>query len=343
MRRIIVRQEEAGQRFDKFLRKYMREAPVSFFYKMLRKKNITLNGQKADGSERIREGDRVEMFLSDETIEKFCGVQDCPGSGSREESLCLEGEAAWKKFGALPVLYEDRHILLVDKPAGILTQKSMPDDLSLNEWLTGYLLASGALGTDRKQARDSLRMFRPSVCNRLDRNTSGIVICGKSLYGSQQMSRILKDRSLHKYYLLYVEGKLREARRVEGWLVKDETTNKVRITREQTEESAKIVTAYRPIREGEHETLVEVDLITGKPHQIRAHLAAEGFPLVGDYKYGDRRANDKRKRQDGITHQLLHAYRVVFPVLDGELSALSGREIRAPLPDIFQKLKGQKR
>lgn len=334
MRHIVIRPEEAGQRFDKFLHKYMREAPGSFLYKMLRKKNITLNKRKADGSERLQEGDRIDFFLSEETIDKFRGVGSV--SGFAEDMLRQEGKAAYRTLGSLPILYEDRHVLLVDKPSGVLSQKAAPDDLSLNEWLTGYLSEKGEI------SEETLQTFHPSVCNRLDRNTSGIVICGKSLYGSQQMSRVIRDRSLHKYYLFYVEGQLRETRKTEGYLVKDEAANRVRITQNRTPGSARIVTAYRPVWEGEAVTLVEAELITGKSHQIRAHLASEGFPLVGDHKYGNRTLNDKRMRQYGIRHQLLHAYRIVFPALSGELEPLSGREFRAPLPDLFQTLKRKK-
>lgn len=330
MQQIIIKAEDAGQRFDKFLRKYLREAPGSFLYKMLRKKNITLNSKKADGSEKLSEGDVVSLFFSEETFAKFCG--NTTEAGKQDEHLQKEALHAYRKIGRLEILYEDAHILLVNKPAGILSQKAQPQDLSLNEWLIGYLLS------EEKITQDSLHRFHPSVCNRLDRNTSGIVICGKSLYGSQQMSSVLKERSLHKYYLLYVEGQMREARQIEGYLKKDEKTNKVTITTDRTPGSSPIVTGYRPLFAGKKETLVEVELITGKTHQIRAHLASIGYPLVGDYKYGNRTQNEARKSRYGISHQMLHAYRVVFPELTGELAALSGQEIKAPLPELFRRL-----
>lgn len=365
MQEIIVGAGEAGQRFDKFLHKYMKEAPTGFLYKMMRKKNITLNGKKADGREKLEPGDRIALFFAEDTLRKFrgmgdvCSVERCiadrdgkptsaAGYGadrcitdrhtvsghtvSAHETLLLEAEKAYHKFGKIPVLYEDDHILLVNKPAGVLSQKAEKGGLSLNEWLIGYLLAGGRI------TAESLQMQRPSVCNRLDRNTSGIVICGKSLYGSQQMSEMLRDRSLHKYYLLYVEGQMHEERRIEGFLRKDESSNKVEILQEEAPGAARIATAYRPIMTGADKTLVEVELITGKTHQIRAHLASIGFPLIGDYKYGSRAQNDRRKRQYGIIHQLLHAYRIVFPELSGGLAELSGREIKAPLPELFRRL-----
>lgn len=332
MQEIIIEAGEAGQRFDKFLRKYFKAAPDSFLYKMLRKKNITLNGHKSDGREKLATGDRIAFFLAEETILKFRGFAsgEAPECAGQHRKLLAEAEAAYRTFGKLEILYEDAHVLLVNKPAGILSQKADPSDLSLNEWLIGYLLADGGM------MPETLFLQRPSVCNRLDRNTSGIVICGKTLYGSQQMSVVLKDRSLHKYYLLYVEGQMREGYRIEGFLRKDENSNRVEILEQEQAGASKIITAYRPISIGKNTTLVEVELITGKTHQIRAHLASIGFPLVGDYKYGSRVQNDRRKRQYGIRYQLLHAYRVVFPQLPDELSGLSGREIKASLPELFQ-------
>lgn len=309
-------------------------SPGQLYLQNAAEKNITLNAKKADGSERIKAGDEITLFFSEETLDRFHGNADA--SGTAQSRLAAEAREAYESIGKLQILYEDRHILLVNKPAGILSQKAHPSDLSLNEWLIGYLL------TERKTGESTLDTFRPSVCNRLDRNTSGIVICGKSLYGSQQMSRLLKERSLHKYYLLYVEGQMREGKRTEGFLRKDRMSNKVEILDTQQPGSERIVTSYRPIEIGETETLVEVELITGKPHQIRAHLASMGFPLVGDYKYGNRARNDSRKRQYGIEHQLLHAWRIVLPALNGELESLSGREFRAPVPELFYKLQEAK-
>lgn len=327
MHQMTIKSEDAGQRLDKYLRKYLKEAQSSFLYRMLRKKNITLNAKKADGSEKLKEGDVVTLFFSEETLEKFRG-----DIRSQELLLAKEAKAAYQKLGSLEILFENEHILLVNKPAGVLSQKAGPQDISLNEWLIGYLLS------EKKRSIDSLGSFHPAICNRLDRNTSGIVICGKSLYGSQQMSKVLKERILHKYYLLYVEGQMHGERQIEGYLSKDEKTNKVSISDQPLKDSARIVTAYKPLKVHRDVTLVEVELITGKTHQIRAHLASIGFPLVGDPKYGNRLLNEKRKRQYGISHQLLHAYRVVFPEFAEKLTDVSGLEIKAPLPELFRVL-----
>ena len=219
---LIIREKEAGQRLDKYLHKYLKEAGTGFLYKMLRKKNITLNGKKATGNEILNCGDAVKLFLADETILKFGGI--LAGCQGNEDGWGKnEYKKAYEQFKDLNIVYENHHILVVDKPSGILTQKAAPEDVSLNEWLIGYLLDKGAL------TEEELHTFKPSVCNRLDRNTSGMVICGKTLAGSQKMGELLKDRSLHKYYQLYVKGNVRTGARIEGYLKKDERTNTVRL------------------------------------------------------------------------------------------------------------------
>ena len=320
MKEIRIGENESGQRLDKFLLKYMSRAPKSFIYKMLRKKNITLNGKKAQGNEQLRQGDAVKLFLSDDTIGKFS-----------------ETRAAGYAETELDILYEDKHTIFINKPAGMLSQKAAAEDVSLVEHLIAYLLKTGQI------SEEALATFRPSVCNRLDRNTSGIVAAGKSLAALQQLSAMFRERSLKKYYLCLVHGRVTEARRISGFLSKDERTNRVRVQRagerrSPQKEEARIETEYRPLRSGDGVTLLEVHLITGKTHQIRAHLAAEGHPIIGDYKYGMRSVNDSFKKEYGLSTQLLHSCRLCFPECTGALSELSGREITAPVPDLFRRI-----
>lgn len=327
MRLIRVREEEAGQRMDRLLSRYLREAPKSFLYKMMRKKNITLNGKKADGSEKVQAGDEIRAFLSDETWEKFAG---------RPETVPVH------PVTALDILYEDDHILLVNKPAGMLTQKAEPGDVSLNEYVLGYLEQSGQWnGSGPSEAEEAVRAnytFRPSVCNRLDRNTSGIVICGKSIAGLRQMSELLRDRNVHKYYQCLVAGAVTKERRIRGCLQKDPRTNRVRIVAEETQDAAPIETVCRPVRVFSDCTLLEVLLITGRSHQIRAHLASEGHPIIGDFKYGDRRINQYYRKQYGLTGQLLHAGRLELPEMDGLFAHLSGRVFTADPPALMDRI-----
>ncbi|MDD3173119.1 MAG: RluA family pseudouridine synthase [Herbinix sp.] len=372
MKQFSVQQNEAGQRLDKLLAKILNKAPKSFIYKMLRKKNITLNGKKADGSEKLAIQDEIKLFLSDETIEQFSEIAD---------TTVVEAK--------LDVLYEDKHILIINKPLGILSQKAQKEDVSIVEYIISYMLST------KQIAKEQLVSFKPSICNRLDRNTSGILIAGKSLLGLQEMARLLKDRSLNKYYLCIVKGKVEEKKRIEGFLSKDEEKNQVKIFAKQSENTEYICTEYEPIAYSRtalkdhstlHEealqrqlkkktvlsdtvssntmkvsknstflkdtlemeetedtsgsyTLLQVKLITGRSHQIRAHLASIGHPLIGDFKYGNQRTNHYFKNKYGLSHQLLHSYRMVFPKIDGELSYLSDKEFVAEVPELFRLIK----
>lgn len=318
MQQIIIKDNEAGQRLDKMLAKYLNEAPKSFLYKMLRKKNITLNGKKAAGNEKLVSGDEVKLFLSDETIARF--------------SSSLVQYTKEK----LDILYEDENILLINKPAGMLSQKAVDSDESVVEHLITYLLTSGQL------SEQDLKTFKPSVCNRLDRNTSGMIAAGKSLKGLQELSRLFKDRTLGKYYLCLAAGNITEPSRIQGYLAKDEKTNQVTVRTVKSGDADPIETEYRPLKTDGDVTLLEVHLITGKTHQIRAHLASVGHPVIGDYKYGNRNVNDSYRKAYGLEHQLLHAYRLVFPELKGALSNLSQKEFIAPLAEEFREIAADK-
>ena len=312
MKQFTIRPNESGQRFDKYLCKLLKEAPKSFLYKMLRKKNITLNNKKSTGNEKLKEGDEIKIFLSDETFEKF----------SREE-------AAPRASASLSVIYEDRDILLINKPCGMLSQPDDTGDPSLVEYITGYLLEAGEL------TEEELRTFHPSVCNRLDKNTSGIIAAGKSLTGLQELSHLFHDRTIHKDYLCIVKGVLKEKQHIRGFLKKDETKNQVIVSKTQTPEAKPIETLYTPLGNNGLVTLLKVRLITGRTHQIRAHLAAEGHPLMGDTKYGSSGFNKSYREKYGLKHQLLHAYRLTFPKDTGNLASVSGKCFQADLPGLF--------
>lgn len=311
MQEIIVTANEAGQRFDKLLAKYLNEAPKSFLYKMLRKKNIVLNGKKATGNEKLEVGDSIKLFLADETIEKFSKV------------------TIQRTNQVLDILYEDEHVLFINKPVGMLSQKAEAKDESLVEHIISYLLDS------RQLTEAELRKFKPSICNRLDRNTSGLVVAGKSLIGLQKMGELFKERSLKKFYRCLVTGEVREKQYIKGYLVKDETINKVIVSQKETKDSLPIETEYEPLWTNGSCTLLEVHLITGRTHQIRAHLASIGHPIIGDYKYGNRKVNDIYKQKYKLESQLLHAYRLEMPELEQPFISMSSKQFVAPLPNLF--------
>lgn len=315
MKQFVIEENEAGQRLDKYLAKLLKEAPKSFFYKMLRKKNITLNNKKATGSEKLCLGDTVKLFLSDDTYEKFAGASE-----------------VLRAHCNLDVVYEDGDIMLINKPPGMLSQPADESIPSLVEYLIGYLLDKGEL------TEEALATFKPGVCNRLDRNTSGLVAAGKSLAGLQELSKLFHDRTLHKYYLCLAQGVIKNEKYIKGYLHKDEKCNKVVVYDEKTEGALPIETRYKPLGDNGKTTLLEVELITGRTHQIRAHLAAEGHPLIGDGKYGREGVNRRYREKYGLTHQLLHAYKLEIPELEGKLADLSNRRFTAGVPELFYKI-----
>lgn len=314
MREIQITTNEAGQRLNKMLEKFLNEAPKSFIYKMLRKKNITLNGKKAAGDEKLETGDVVCLFLSDETIAKF--------SSFKVEKVKKE----------IDVVYEDENVLFLNKPVGMLSQKATLNDVSVVEHVISHLISSGQI------MELELQTFRPGICNRLDRNTSGLIAAGKTMLGLQELSEMFRERTLEKYYLCVVIGEVEKASYIKGYITKDEKLNQVYVSERCTEGSNAIETKYKPLASNKNFSLLEVHLITGKTHQIRAHLASVGHPIIGDYKYGNKQINYKLKEKFGLSSQLLHSYRMIFPNNCKNLIELSGKTIQAPVPVQFQRI-----
>lgn len=316
MKEYIISEKEQDIRFDKFLDKIMPLAGKSFLYKMLRKKNITLNKKKAEGKEHLKSGDLVQIFFSDETFDKFCAKEKEP------QQISHKREADWK---GVSVIYEDEDIVIVNKPAGLLTQKAEAKDISLNDWLISYT-------QKYKDNKSNQAMpFTPSVCNRLDRNTSGMVLCAKSYLGARMLSDSLKKRNLAKYYLAIVKGEIKEKQKLSGLLEKDYKSNLVTVR--EAGQKANIETEFEPVYYDANKncTLIKVHLITGKTHQIRAHLASIGHPLAGDPKYGDMVFNKQLCEEYGIKRQMLHAYQVCL---------LDGRNFFCAPPQDFEHLMG---
>ena len=322
MKEIIISQNEAGQRVNKFLLKYLNKAPSSFVYKMIRKKNIKLNNKKIEGNEYVYIGDTIQIYMSDETIANF-----------REDVSDTHSTSSKKKI-PVEIIYLDENILIADKPTGVLSQKASKDDYSFNEALIDYLLDSGHITTEE------LRTYRPSVCNRLDRNTSGLILCGVSLTGSQELSRIIREHLLHKYYYTLVRGRLTQKLDRTCYLQKENAKNIVRISDHPWEQgkSEEIHSIFYPVKKNDDYTLVKVELITGKSHQIRAQLKHLGDPVVGDTKYGIPEVNRYFADAYHVKHQLLHCGNIIFKETDGPLSYLGGKEYSAFLPEPFRTI-----
>ena len=339
MQEIKIESSSEGQRLNKFLGRYLDNAPQSFLYKMLRKKNIKYNNGKADGSEILKAGDRIQIYMSDDTIcnfrkdgmiplmstsdHKFENIDSNDGNTARELSSPKQNP-----LKQIPILYENEDVLILNKPSGILSQKAVASDYSLNEQIVEYYKWKGG----------SLSLFTPSVCNRLDRNTSGIILAGMTLKGTQMLSHVLKARTIDKYYLTIVCGTVARATTIKGFLCKKKNHNQVVIFRTKEEalangyqEAAFIETQYQPLAHGksgkEDFTLLKVKLVTGKTHQIRAHLKSVGHPIIGDGKYGLKSVNAYIKSAFGIRHQLLHAFYIRFP--EDIDSVLAGKSFTA--------------
>ncbi len=366
MREVIISEREEGQRLDRYLEKYMPDAPKSFFYKMMRKKNIVLNGKKVSGSERIQTGDQIKLFLADETIEGFRlgkkaqevdlgaqhlsqakrptngaqhlsqakrptnGARQMPQAkrlekGARQGKIELQQGHYDRNLPPLQIVYEDAQFLVVNKPVGVLSQKADRNDRSIVEQITDYLADNAADDT-----------FRPGICNRLDRNTSGLIVAGKTVRALQDMNKRFKERTICKYYLCVVHGSVSKKQYLKGYLEKDSRTNKVTVRQQPGPNSVPIATEYLPLQQGMYQgesfTLLQVHLITGKSHQIRAHLASIGHPLVGDVKYSTKRASAFDREQLHQRVQLLHAWQLIFMA--------HGKEYvwKAELPDNFAQV-----
>lgn len=340
-----IKHIDAGGRLDKYLLKFLKDAPISFIYKMLRKKNIVLNGKKAAGNEFLKENDEVKLFLADETIVKFGGkvtlsqtadreyvatAEDSIESGSDDSLYNFLKFLKWE-FDEPKVIYEDRDIIILNKPVNVLSQIAKTGDVSMNEWLINYLINSGSL-----TAEDMLTV-KPAVVNRLDRNTSGIILAGKTLTGLRFLSDIIKARTLKKYYLTIVKGEVLKNFTAEAYLLKNDNHNTVKIYQDKVEGADYIKTAYEVLEVKGGHSLLKVELITGKSHQIRAHLSFLRYPVIGDGKYGLKSENTSYRRM-GLNSQFLHSYEIQFPKLEGEFAYLSGKKFNAKLPERLEKV-----
>ncbi len=295
MKEFTVTKNEEGMTLLKYSSKKLKNAPQGMIRKFLRNKNIELNRKRSDGHDLLKEGDRIGFFLSDETMERF-GMSPDEAVSKKTDVPLLEQKR---------IIYEDEDFLFYDKPAGLLSQSDDSKDPSLNDSLLKYAGIHGVL--------------RPSICNRLDRNTSGLIMCAKTHNGLNALNEAIKNRRIKKYYLCILDGRLKTEGTFEAYLKKDNATNTVKIQDTKADGFEKIMTGYRIIKSSSSHTLAEVFLHTGKPHQIRAMSAYLGAPVTGDRKYGSKKGTAKR--------QLLHSYRIELP---GDI--LNGKSFEAPIP-----------
>ena len=312
-----------GQRLNKYLCRILSAAPQSFVYKMLRKKNITLNEKKADGSELLKEGDEVRFFLSDETFDKFAGKND----------KIVKTPTKINPIETERIVYEDENVLICHKKVGELSQKAGTEDISINERMIEYLKENRENGDEGKTVD-----FTPGVVNRLDRNTDGLIVMGKNLHATAVLSKAFAGHELEKYYLAAVKGKFDKEKegRICLYLKKDSNDNFSEVFESEVPESVKAESEIVLIGTSGDYSLVKVRLLTGKSHQIRATLKYLECPIVGDPKYGDPKDNRINREKYGIKSQLLTAYELKFPENFTELPLLSGKSITTKLSGKFE-------
>ncbi len=304
---ITVTKNDAGQRLDKFLTKTYKMLPMPMLYKAIRKKDVKLNGKRCEAADRLKEGDVIGLFLPDDVL-----TQAPPTYEFMHASKALD------------IVYEDEHILLLNKKAGLLVH---PDDREFRDTLIfrvqRYLYEKGAYNPAAENS------FAPALVNRIDRNTEGIVIAAKTAAALRILNDKLKNREIQKYYLCLVHGGMpKDSDTLEGYLEKNEAQNRVYVLDKAKVGARTIRTRYRVLEAHDGLSLLEIHLLTGRTHQIRAHLASIGHPLLGDGKYGTNALN----KGTGFTKQALCSYRLKFDFTSpaDELDYLNGKEFSLP-------------
>lgn len=315
MRQIEITALEANQRLDKFLLKYLNQCPKSLIYKGMRTNKIKYNGKKPKGNEILCVGDQIKLFFKEEQL------------------VTLESEKNIKKVDIhFETVYEDDNLLIVNKPMGLLTQKDTPDSHSLADEVLYYLQENGSY--DSKVSKG----FTPAPCNRLDRNTAGIVLVGKNIPTLQSLSSMLQSKEISKYYMCIVLGRVTAPMILKGYHKRAEGKNEVIITNEYVPGAKPVETRLLPLKTNGRYTLVEVQLVTGKTHQIRAHLSQIGHPIIGDPKYGDALENQYFEQKYGLKYQILCAYKVKFELCKAPLAYLQDRVFTVPAPRIYSEI-----
>ena len=316
MKQVLIDKNDSGQRIDRFLKKYFPKAPNSFIYKMLRKKNIKINGKKAKPDTEIFHGDIIDLYLSDETIEKFRGAHQVPKSNVTPR-----------------IIYEDKNIILVNKEVGTLSHSADKESYNnIADSIIYYLYEKGEYNPQLENT------FTPAICNRLDRNTSGIIIAAKNYQALKALNLATRKGNIGKFYKTIVKGRVKDEGILEGFLTKNEELNKVRVVDKEDDHSKKIVTKIKVLDTSKEYSLLEIELITGRTHQIRAHLASIDHPIIGDIKYGNRNVNKYFKSNHGLESQFLHAYKIEFTKLTSPLDYLNGRIFTARPESNFLKI-----
>ena len=318
MQKYIVKREESNQTLEKYIKKVLKNAPLSFVYRIFRKKDVKVNGKRESDKYVLQENDEILLYITDDQYAEF----------TREKELAAKDEVSSY------ILYEDENIIVINKPRGMLVQGDGSRDVSLDVMVNEYLMFKGKEGN-----------FLSAPCHRIDRNTSGLVVFAKSIEVTQLITKLFKEHiNLNKTYLTLVKGAPNPKGEVDAPLIKNEKLNKVFVGK--VEEGAKpSKTLYERLFTNETVSLLKVKLLTGRSHQIRVHMAYIGHPVAGDSKYGDFAFNKEFEKEYGFKNQFLHASELSFKTLEGSLKYLSDKTFIAPLPEdeekILESIKGE--
>ena len=314
MQKFIISESESGQTLEKYIRKVLKDAPLSFIYKLFRKKDVKVNGHWQKEKYVLSSGEEVTIYITDDQLEEF-------KKKSKELSVNKVSEY---------IVYEDDNILILNKPRGVLVQKGSSDDEALDEMVISYLVEKGEYDPSKDLG------YTPAPAHRLDRNTAGLIIFGKNIQTLRYLSSVIQDKKLvEKKYLTLVKGHVESDGEINSPLMKNMKTGMVYIS----DNGKDALTRYHVKEYVGDYTLLEVELLTGRTHQIRVHLSSIGHPVIGDSKYGDFELNKEIEDKYGFKNQFLVAYLLKFGKLDSPLNNLSNKSFKIDLPKELDDLR----
>ena len=314
MQKFIISEKESGQTLEKYVRKVLKDAPLSFVYKLFRKKDIKVNGHWEKEKYILSSGEEVSIYITDSQLEEFKKKVDFKN---------LEDISNW-------IIYEDKNILLLNKPRGVVVQKDDKDFIALDEMVISYLMNKGEYDPNKDLG------YKPAPSHRLDRNTAGIVIFGKNLETLQELAKLVSNKDkLEKKYLALVKGVVESEGEISLPLEKNSSSGKVYVS----DNGKPALTRFKRVKVIKDKySLVEVELLTGRTHQIRVHFASIEHPVIGDSKYGDFSLNKEIENKYRFKNQFLLAYSLRFNRIDGPLSYLTNKSFKISLPKELDEL-----
>lgn len=309
---IEIGSNEAGQRCDKFLRKLLKDVPLSAIYKAFRKGDIRINGKKIKEQYVLLEGDTIEI--------KYLKT-----NGEKKSFTRIDNK--------LKITYEDENMILVEKWPNVLVHSDKKDgEATLTDYVLSYLYDKGDYEPEKEIT------FTPAPCNRLDRNTSGIVVFGKNFKYLKVLNEAIREKDIEKYYEALVQGRIKDGI-YKGYILKNEDTNISKVYNQKVPNSKEISMEVKTVQSCGTFSFIEINLLTGRSHQLRAHLAQLGNPIVGDPKYGDKKLNSFFVNRYGLDYQFLYAYKVIFKSNQEELNYMKNKTIAESLPPVLKKIK----